>query len=398
MSSDVFDGSQSSLFAGAPQIGDEVELTHEERVKAIAAQRPRYLDRTPIGTEHIRWAICELEREGVHPSLKLIIQVIGRGSQREVVPFVNEFYRIAAAEAPRHPIDEHGGHLKALYEVVLSRARESVLVEFDADRVALQEAWDEVDAKQKSAQASAQAAADTLRLAEAVNALAREELDKSRVQHVEIQERLITAAANLAKSERALLASEHRVGVLIDQRDAAQAIRRKSEEGLHHCHAQLSASRQREAFLRKALKHATDQRSATEIGLRDFQRRLDQERLLAHSSERNLRNLARKHTRLGSNLVDIQSRLARSRLLAGTLSKSIEGIQADNALMVARLRIEQRARAFAELERAVAGRELELTRTELERTNQSLDRERERLAKLQSENRSLSRSKRPRTE
>lgn len=373
MNSETHDESQSSLFSFSSPASDDVKLTREDRLLAIVASRPRYLDRLPIGTEHVRWAISELEREGIHPVLKLIIRAIGRGSQRDVVQLVDEFYRVAATKPPRHHIDEHGSRLEALYDVVLADARESVRVEFTADRVAMEEAWSEVDAKQASAEATLKEATEALQLAEATSVFAREELDKDRLEHAAIQQKLLLVVAELAASERSLSVAQRRIEVLVDQRDAALALKRERDSQVQSCHAQLSQVRDREVKARRKMGQRVDKARLLQLRVRRHEKALDQERLLTALQSNQLKELTQEHTRLAERLAVSQSRLTKSRQLAANLHDKIGRMQAAVGFTSERLRAEELARASAERERALAIQERDLARTEVERTRQLTD-------------------------
>jgi hypothetical protein len=383
MNSETHDESQSSLFAFSSPASDDVKLTREDRLLAIVASRPRYLDRSPIGTEHVRWAISELEREGIHPVLKLIIRAIGRGSQREVVPLVDEFYRVAATKPPRHHIDEHGSRLEALYDVVLADARESVRVEFTADRVAMEEAWCEVDAKQASAEATLKEATEALQLAEATKVFALEEMDKSRLEHAAIQEKLSVASIELAKSEQARVAAQLEIEVLACQRDAALSIKRTRDEQLQASHSRLSDAGRREASARRRLAQLVDRTHVLERSLLVCEKGLENERLLSALHSKRLEEASLERTRLGGDLSEVQSRLARSRQLSASLSDAIEELRAANVTALSRLRIEERARASAELERSMASRDLGKALGELEEARLSLSEARQKLVEFE---------------
>lgn len=267
-------------------------------LNAIRARRPTWLDASALGREQIEWAVGELEAAGVHPSLAHVARVIGRGTQKAILAYVNEVFR-DRARRPTPPASTKAEiAIRELHDVIVKHLRSDLADEFTVER-------EEIRAERLAVDVAAEEARRTLVQIEEQQAHTATITDQLRTHLMEafqqrdnLQVRIDGLRAELVKAIVVSDAAEAKVKELSAERDhhlskADDLVRERSVLQAACAIAESDLARMRE----------------TAAGMKD---ELASERGNALSVNRLLEQTLREAAALGDRLADAQARAAES--------------------------------------------------------------------------------------
>ena len=290
-------------------------------LKEIASTRQGFLDCIPIGDEHVAWAIPELERAGLHASLNHINRVLGRGTQRTLLPLVNEYCRQRSLRLDAPAYSAPDAALRELFAIVAKHVRQELLVDFANERERIHDA--QVIADQTNAEASAKLVLIEERMAatQALKDGLRGELDEGRNERTALQGRLDQATTDLAQSRQALEDVNARLSEVTREKHRLAG---QADELIQECAALRAAVSTAENRSRIAENHAAT--AKTEM-IRQQEAFSEGEKLMEAEQGRSkmlgkrVDELDRLNTRLGNQLDQTKSRLTRQRTINDELER-----------------------------------------------------------------------------
>jgi len=312
--------------------------------------RPSYLDRPDIGQDHVEWAIAELERLGIHPSLKRIVRVLGRGTQRTLEPLINHYYRSRREKPASRSFDARDEALQDIFDVVVRHAREELRREFEAEALCLQEAGIRVFQELEKAKMALECANQRMQEAEVLKEGVRQELEDGRTERGSLQGRLEDALSELSRTSQALMDAQS----LLSEKEAANsALAARCEnlvqEGVVRL-AELTAVEEKRTAAANTCEALQEELGGLRSRIERMDNQLAAEREKVREQVRQLRGLTKSEHKLSQQLAGAQSKLARERSSNTRLRIQMRDLGSELAALKRDWRTSQKA--LSDMERA----------------------------------------------
>lgn len=337
----------------------------------VVANRPGFLHRTELNADHAAWAIVELERAGIHPSLGLIAHVIGRGTQRALTPFVNAFYRHRSQTPAAPPFDPRDEALRDLYDALAKHIRQDLQNEFASETHRLEDAHAALERRKVEVENKLFLATERMRAAEALGEGIRRELDEGRNERVALQTRHDQTLQELAQAKQTQEDLQQRLRVAAEDHTLLLAHAEKLTWDSNAVHARAAAIEERLSASERSAANIALERDESRSRVSVATREALTERAKSQELQRRVDELVATELRLREKLYEAQSRLSRERSIRAVLDGELQTEKShaktckrEFAASIKKAAELQRAIDEAKAEKASLGEQLNVSRRE----------------------------------